>query len=88
MPVINVMEQIVADKLESFLEKMDCCKCQECRHDMLAYALNLIDPKYVNSQTGELFIRIDSMRFQNSVDIDIAVSKAIAAVIAFPRHKK
>ena len=55
---------------------------------MLAYALNSIPPKYVNSAKGELFGRIDSSKMQNSVDIDIAVAKAISVVSASPKHHK
>lgn len=88
MSVVNVMENIIVDKLEFQLKKYDCCKCAECKQDMLAYALNIIPPKYVNSAKGELFGRIDSSKLQNAVDIDIAIAKAISVVSASPNHHK
>ncbi|MGN0586446.1 MAG: late competence development ComFB family protein [Oscillospiraceae bacterium] len=87
MAMVNLMEQIVWDKLDHMLEDCDCCKCDICRNDMAAYALNSLRPKYVNTQEGELFGRLDTTRYQNSIDIDVAVSKAIAIVSASPRHK-
>lgn len=88
MAVVNVMEHIVSERLDTLLEDSDCCKCSECKQDMLAFALNLVKPKYVNSTRGELFGRIDSTKLQNSVDIDIAVAKAISTVSASPKHDK
>ncbi|MCD7731452.1 MAG: late competence development ComFB family protein [Oscillospiraceae bacterium] len=88
MAVINIMEQIVEEKLDILLSGVDCCKCEYCHQDMLAFALNLVKPKYVNSARGELFGRIDSAKLQNSVDINIAVAKAIEVVSSSPNHEK
>ena len=88
MAVVNIMEKIISEKLDLQLQDCDCCKCSECRQDMLAYALNIIPPKYVNSAKGELFGRIDSSKKQNSVDIGIAVAKSISVVSASPEHHK
>lgn len=83
----NVMEQVVWEKLDRELEDYNCCKCEVCKNDMAAYALNLLKPRYVNSQEGELFSRLDITSYQNSIDIEVAVSKAIAVVSVSPRHK-
>ena len=88
MAVVNIMEQIVSERLDTLLNDLDCCKCSDCKLDMLAFAFNMVKPKYVNSTKGELFGRIDSTKLQNSVDIDIAVAKAIATVSASPKHEK
>ena len=88
MAVVNIMENIISEKLDLQLKDCDCCKCNDCKQDMLAYALNIIPPKYVNSAKGELFGRINSTKLQNSVDIDIAIAKAISIVSASPNHKK
>ncbi len=84
----NIMEDIVDDRLEVLLGGMNCCKCEQCVADMKALALNTIKPKYANSSSGELFSRVDALHLQNSIDIDIAVSKAINLVAAMPNHKK
>lgn len=87
MAVVNIMEKIIEKKLDLQLKDCNCCKCSDCHQDMLAFALNSVPPKYVNSAKGELFGRIDSSKMQNSVDIDIAVAKAISVVSSSPKHR-
>ena len=41
MALVNVMENIVEEKLHRMLESEDCCKCDRCFEDMKAKALNL-----------------------------------------------
>lgn len=87
MALINVMEKIVAEKLEYLLKDRDCCKCERCIEDMTAMALNRLPSKYVSSYNGELFTKLDSTLRQNSVDINVAVTNAIDCVSARPSHK-
>ncbi len=86
MAVSNIMEEIVKHKLDETLSTMNCCKCDICRTDMLAIALNMCKPKYVNTHKGALMVKIDETKPQNIVDINMAVIKAIKIVSANPRH--
>ena len=86
MAVTNMMEQVIKQKLDAMLETTDCCKCKKCYSDMLAIALNTCKPKYVNSREGELIVKIGQTELQNSIDIDIAVAKAIKIVCNNPKH--
>lgn len=86
MAVVNVMESIVKDRLDVLLRDMDCCKCEKCIDDMMAIALNTLKPKYVNSRKGELFSRLDTTKYQNTIDIDVAVTKAINIVSSKPHR--
>ena len=87
MALFNVMEQLVDYKLREVLPKYDCCMCSDCVDDIKALALNKLPAKYVCSNKGELFSRIDSMMVkQHSVDIDVAVLAAIEFVCSRPRH--
>lgn len=86
MALINMMESFVKAKLDCLIEGMDCCKCDECKGDMMAIALNDLPSKYVNTSTGELFSRVDSLMSQNNVDIEIAIIKAVNIVSKRPRH--
>ncbi|MGN1415884.1 MAG: late competence development ComFB family protein [Oscillospiraceae bacterium] len=88
MALVNMMEIIARQKLDDMLENMDCCKCEKCYLDMLAYALNNLKPMYVNSKEGELFSKVKSMSYQSCVDIDVAVATAINIVASSPRHEK
>lgn len=86
MAVVNVMESIVRERLEILLKESDCCKCEKCIDDMMAIALNTLKPKYVNSRKGELFSRLDTTKYQNTIDIDVAVTKAINIVSSKPHR--
>lgn len=86
MAVVNVMESVVKDRLEFLLQDIDCCKCDKCKDDMMALALNVLRPKYVNSLKGELFSRLDTTKYQNTIDIDVAVTKAITTVSSRPHR--
>lgn len=87
MALVNVMEKIVAEKLEIMLNERDCCKCERCIEDMKAMALNRLPAKYASTHNGELFSKLDSSARQNSVDINVAVANAIDCVSARPSHK-
>ena len=86
MTLVNISEAIVRERLDSMLQNYDCCKCQTCYMDMLALVLNYVKPRYVNSHKGELLTRVNALHLQNSVDIDIAIIKAIELVSHSPHH--
>ena len=87
MAVINVMEQMVSNKMKDHLDKADCCKCEKCVDDMMAIALNNLPPKYVSTPRGEFFSRVgSSLEKQNSMDIEFAVVSAIEFVSNHPHH--
>lgn len=84
----NIMEDIVAKRLDELLEDYDCCKCEDCKNDMMAIALNLLPAKYVNSLSGQLIAKLNETKRQNSVDVDCAITKAIEIVSSNPNHNK
>lgn len=53
MSIRNYMEDVVRDVLEILLkERAGICKCQQCKKDMMAFALNRLPPKYIVSERG------------------------------------
>lgn len=86
MALVNVMEQIVDEKIGQMLEGENCCKCQRCVEDMKAIALNRLPAKYVSTNSGELFTKLNATVRQSSVDINIAVAAAIEMVSKHPSH--
>ncbi len=86
MAIVNVMEQIVSDRLDVLLKNEECCTCERCIDDMKAIALNKLPPKYVSTNSGELFTKLNASLRQNTVDIDIAVTAALAMVSKQPSH--
>ena len=87
MALINIMEDIVKDKLEEMLKTENCCKCERCIEDMTALALNKLLARYVSTHNGELYSKLNSLVRQNSVDLNIAVAEAIACVSKKPSHR-
>ena len=87
MPIVNVMEHMVDAKLEELLPRSNCCKCQKCTDDIRALALNRLPAKYVSTDLGELYTRVNSaMEQQSSLDINFAVYSAIEFVSSHPHH--
>lgn len=82
------MEKVVEDRLEEMLKTENCCQCDRCIEDMKAIALNKLPAKYVSTHNGELFTKLDSTLRQKVVDINVAVSNAIACVSKNPTHDK
>lgn len=87
MALINVMEEIVDEKISQMLAPEKCCKCKRCLEDMKAIALNKLPSKYVSSYNGELFTKLAAIARQNSVDINVAVANAIDCVTSHPSHE-
>ena len=62
------------------------CKCEKCRNDMMAIALNNLKPYYVTTQFGEIMTKIKHMEQQNEANIVVEVTKAINKVHMSPKH--
>lgn len=81
--LVNLMEQLVADRLDSAFDKFKCCRCDKCRRDVAAYALNLLPPHYVVAEPDEL----PGLLAQCSTkEVFTALVKAILYVKSNPKH--
>lgn len=84
--LINLMEETVLNKIDQLLPNTNYCKCESCRMDIAAYALNRLPPQYVQSVKGKVLYRFSSSQVQNDIEVTVAVSKAIEIVGKSP-HK-
>ncbi|MBW6409402.1 late competence development ComFB family protein [Clostridium weizhouense] len=84
--VINYMEIWVKDHMEQQLKQSDICKCEKCKRDIYALALNNLKPYYVVTNKGEVMAKLNTMYQQFETDITIEVEKAIEIVKKSPRH--
>lgn len=82
----NYMEVCVENTLNSLLKDYDMCKCDKCKADIMAMALNKLPPKYVVTPEGEQFVKLATIQSQFEVDIMAEVIKAIEKVKGDPRH--
>lgn len=81
--IVNIMERLVLDKLDSAFSKFNCCKCDRCKKDVVALALNKLPPKYVVAEQDRLR---DFIAAQTQTEVTTALVQAIITVRANPRH--
>ncbi len=81
--LVNLAEQLVADRLEAVFEKFNCCRCDKCRHDVAALALNTVQPQYVVTTLEEIPALLEAA---DTREIPGALVKAILHVKNHPKH--
>lgn len=88
MQLTNFMEAAVKNVLEEML-RTDPYRSsnfdEKVKLDIMAYALNRLPPKYVVTEKGHLFTRVNELRHQFNTDIVVELSKAIEYIRANPR---
>ncbi|HOQ00230.1 MAG TPA: late competence development ComFB family protein [Acetivibrio clariflavus] len=82
----NYMEEIVFSSIKEVLDDIKVCSCDKCILDIAAIALNELPPKYIVTEKGELYSKVDSLRQQFEVDVISAIAKAAVLVKRNPRH--
>lgn len=88
MKVKNIVENLVWESLDGVLEtKPGACKCDKCRADMAAFALNHLPPKYVVTDVGETIARAGSLDNKVRIAVLVALTEAVELVSARPRHE-
>ena len=81
--LVNLVEQLVADRLDAVFEKFNCCRCDKCRRDVAALALNTIPPQYVVAEPEEIPALLAAAPTK---DIPGALVKAILQIKGNPQH--
>lgn len=84
----NYMEDVVFMMIDDVLKNVEVCKCQKCKLDIVALALNNLPPKYLVTEKGELYSKISSLQQQFEVDVISAIIKAAVLVSRAPRHEE
>lgn len=88
MELKNLMEDEVLDMIDRIItDRDDICKCDKCRLDIAAIALNRLQPKYVVTDKGRLYAKAESLNYQNEANIIIEITRAIKIVGENPHHE-
>ncbi|MCI8307678.1 MAG: late competence development ComFB family protein, partial [Lachnospiraceae bacterium] len=66
--LVNLMEETVFNKIDDLWPQTEYCKCEKCRMDIAAYALNRLPAQYVQSLRGNMLCRFESRRIQSEID--------------------
>jgi competence protein ComFB len=83
----NYMEDVVGRLADKYMAEAGACRCEKCRLDVMALALNELPPSYVVTPRGEIFAAIDASYLQKQVDAEVAVLNAVRMVKASPKHE-
>ena len=81
--LVNLMEQIVMERLDEAFEKFNCCRCDKCRRDVAAITLNLLPPQYVVAEPESLPVLMATC---STREVSVALVKAILQVKNNPKH--
>ncbi len=81
--VVNAMENYVLQKLDQVLSRFQCCRCDRCKKDIVALALNKLPPKYRVVSEGHPLPDLDP---QTSAQVVTALIQAAIQVRSRPRH--
>jgi competence protein ComFB len=85
MVLINLMEELVLSKLDATLDRFNCCKCDKCKKDIAALALNRLKPHYVVMSEQDEDHRKKNEEMYAS-EVTSALIQAILMVKKEPRH--
>ncbi|MBI2265175.1 MAG: late competence development ComFB family protein [Armatimonadetes bacterium] len=87
MELKNYNEEALRRTLNEILEKdRTICRCEHCKLDVLAIALNQLPPRYVVADTGYVYAKLNEMLVQFNVDLTVALMRAMQIVGRSPRH--
>lgn len=88
MTIENIVEKLVWDNMDTVIDqKPGMCRCEICRSDIAAYALNKLPPHYVSTVKGSAITRAQFIENQNYLDLIIILTEAVEKVSANPRHE-
>ncbi|WP_418789997.1 late competence development ComFB family protein [Phosphitispora sp. TUW77] len=83
----NYTEKVVNDVLDEVLEKREgLCKCEKCRLDIMAIALNNLPPQYYVSEKGEVFSKLLASYNDTRIKVVTEITKAAIQVQKEPHH--
>jgi len=80
---INVMENLVLNKVDQVIARFNVCTCDRCRCDICACALNILPPRYIVAKP-DVIARAET-EVPEKLVMD-ALIKAVIKVRSHPRH--
>lgn len=83
---INVIEEIVKDKIIYFMRQFDVCTCERCIQDTIALTLNGILPKYIVTTPAAVDPLLSFYTNRYITDVTVEATKACMIVKENPRH--
>ena len=88
MELVNYMEEVVKrvfQELTSGEPYRDIQFTEKMKLDIYAYTLNHLPPRYIVTEKGHLYTRLNELQQQFQTDLVVEITKAIQQVKANPR---
>ena len=82
----NYTEEAIRAYVDRWIGDTDICQCETCKLDVMAIMLNKMPPKYVVTEKGALYAKLEDFNPQNKVDYMSELTNAVKLVKAYPRH--
>ena len=82
----NIMQLLVEEKADQYMTLFGLCRCNRCRNDVLALALNQLPPKYVVMPVRELTPRLSIYEGRFNSAVTAQILRACKEVLEHPRH--
>ncbi|TYO97780.1 late competence development ComFB family protein [Desulfallas thermosapovorans] len=89
--IINYSELAVKELINEVLQAYasqnpGTCKCERCKNDIMALALNNLPPKYVVTDIGRVYTKAVFDQVGGKAQVIAALTSAIQRVRQHPRH--
>jgi len=88
MQLVNYMEEAVKKTFEEICGQEPYSGMEfteKDRMDICAFALNHLPPRYVVTEKGHLYTRVDELKHQFKTDIIVELTKAVRKIKENPR---
>lgn len=83
---VNVMERIVKDKIDYYMDQFEVCKCDRCRADAIALTLTGLQPRYIVTSPAAVDPLLSYYTNKYNTDVIVQATKACMTVKEKPRH--
>lgn len=84
--VHNVMEDVMRFEIEEIVDSLGICTCPLCKRDLLSLTLNQVEPKYVNTDVGEVLTKVNSVSRDNRTKLLAIIVTCAQTIKNQPRH--
>lgn len=83
---LNIMEEIVKDKIIYFMRQFDVCTCDRCKADTIALTMNGLLPKYIVTTPAAVDPLLSYYTNRLISDVTVEATKACMTIKDNPRH--
>lgn len=84
--LVNLMEEIVKDKIIYYMRQFEVCTCDRCIADTIALTLNGLQPKYMVTSPAAIPPLVSFYTNKYISDITVEATKACQVIKEHPRH--